>query len=238
MKELIEKAINLIRQDEDKKAIEILSSKSLENNGEANHLLGNIYFLAEKGISDIKKDKKKGIEFWNKAVKLKNSESAYELGNIYLLGSGVKTNKKLAKEYYKLGYEFKTYFYEFCGLELVDIYISENKFEKAIKICENLIDQNKIEENCLFRLYKIHSDSNNISKNSDLAIEYLEKAVLKKHVPSCFKLAQILSNGVLIEKDIIKAISILEVILENKDDNIYHNDAISKIEGLKKELKF
>ncbi len=105
MKSVINKAVRLWQNDQDRKAIELLQSLDLDQNAEANRLIGQIYIGAERGVSDIKRDTKKGIEFLSKALSLGNSEAALDLGNLYYYGNGVKESRKKAEQYWKQSYE-------------------------------------------------------------------------------------------------------------------------------------
>jgi TPR repeat protein len=236
MKTLIEKAIYYNRLDQAVKAVEILTQPCLKNNTEALHLIGQIYLLAEKGFSDIKKDIKKTIEYWEKAIELKHSESAYELGKIYNTGYGVKVNLNRAEKYFKLGFEFKTEFYEFCGLELIELYIDINELEKSIEICNKLIIEKMLLGNCYYKLYRIYSTPNTPLYNIDLSIHYLKCGFEQGHVASCMKLANHLTKGKYIEKNINKAITVLGRILENNENDLFFKEAIEKIELLKKDI--
>lgn len=236
MKTLIEKAIYFNRLDQDVKAIEILTQPCLESNTEALHLTGQIYFLAEKGFSDIKKDVKKAIKYWEKAIELRHSESAYELGKIYNMGYGVKINLNRAEKYFKLGFEFRTEFYEFCGLELIELYIDINELEKSIEICNKLIIDKLLLGNCYYKLYCIYSMPNTPLHNVDLSIYYLQHGFEHGHVASCMKLASHLTKGKYIEKNTNKAITVLERILENNENDLFFREAIEKIELLKKDI--
>jgi TPR repeat protein len=210
MKSVINKAIKLWQNDRDQKAIELLQSLDLDENAEANRLIGQIYIGAERGVSDIQRDIKKGVELLSKALSLGNSEAALDLGNLYYYGNGVKESRKKAEQYWKQSYELGN---EEAGFALANYYYDhcpENS-HNTIDILKDLIDRNEYKGNCYFKLSKIYATGlGPILPDQKLALLYMEQGALEGYVHCCMNLGLKYYRGDGVPQDKQKAISLVQ----------------------------
>ena len=99
-KKKIKEALHHHRLDEDLKAIAILESDELAEDGDAQLLLGQIYYRAHKAMTGVSRSYPKSRKHLLKALELGNSEAANELADMYYFGYGVKENYKKAESYW------------------------------------------------------------------------------------------------------------------------------------------
>jgi len=210
MTSVINKAIKLWQNDQDREAIELLQSVDLDENAEANRLIGQIYIGSERGVSDIKRDTKKGVEFLNKALSLGNSEAALELASLYYFGNGVKENRKRAEQYWKQSYELGN---EEAGFELANYYydFSHENIQSAIEIFKDLINRNEFKGNCYSKLSKIYATGPGpISPDQKLSLQYMEQGAFEGHIHCCMNLGLKYYRGDGVPQDKQKAISLVQ----------------------------
>ena len=214
--EIIDKAIELWQDDNEKKAIELLETIDLDNNAEANTLIGQMYIGAERGISNIKRDVKKGIQFLQNGLALGDAEAGMELADLYYLGEGVKENYKKAEKYWVESWELGE---EKAGFELANYYYDEfnEKISEAINIYEQLIDRNEFVGNCNSKLSKIYEKGiGGITPDPDKSLKYLEEGAKDSHIHCCMNLGLKYYRGDGVKKDIVKAIELVEKVKDNE----------------------
>ena len=213
----LEIAEKLWKNDKDKEAIDLLNSLELDNNGDINKLIGDIYFYAQKGISNITKNTKLAKKHYEKSLDLGNSDAGNELAEMYYFGDkGIKENQKLAEQYWLKSYNLKN---ELAGFNLANYYYEDkhNQIEKAIEIYKNLILKNEFKENCFLKLSRIYINGIGIKKNIRKGIEYLEKGIEINSSNCCMDLSYIYKKGEIVEKNISKAIELAEKAYSNSE---------------------
>lgn len=232
--EIIDKATELWQDDNEKKAIELLETIDLDNNAEANTLIGQMYIGAERGISNIKRDVKKGIQFLQNGLALGDAEAGMELADLYYLGEGVKENYKKAEKYWVESWELGE---EKAGFELANYYYDEfnEKISEAINIYEQLIDRNEFVGNCNAKLSKIYEKGiGGITPDPDKSLKYLEEGAKDSHIHCCMNLGLKYYRGDGVKKDIVKAIELVEKV---KDDELFKQEVEVLLNKMIKEEK-
>jgi len=231
MKEIIEKAKVLWKDNNEIEAIALLINIT-NKSGPANTLIGNMYSCAQKGLSNIKRDYKKAREYYKKSVELKDSEGAIELGKLYFFGDGVKQNYNKAEEYWEIAYNLGD---ELGAFELANYYYDykNGKIDKAINIYKELITKNEFVENSLLKLSRIYGRGISIETNSDLELRYLKEGVKYKDFNCCSDLAFKYFNGNGVDKDLHKALQIIE---KADTRELFDNDKAEIIERIKNEM--
>ncbi len=213
--EIINKATELWQDDNEKEAIQLLESITLDKSAEANTLIGQMYIGAEKGISNIKKNIKKGIGFLEMGLELGDAEAGLELADLYYFGEGVKESHKQAEKYWIKSWELGE---EQAGFALANYYYEENndKIHEAVKIYIDLIARNEFVGNCNSKLNQIYEKGiGGITPDSDRALMYLEAGAKDSHIHCCMNLGLKYYRGDGVEKDISKAIEIVERVKDN-----------------------
>ncbi|MBU3010709.1 sel1 repeat family protein, partial [Polaribacter vadi] len=214
-KKKIEKAIKFWQDNNEQEAINLLEKLNLEENSEANTLLGKIYLYAEQGRANIERNPKKGIKFLEKGLNLGDSDAGLELAEVYYLGDEVKQNLKTAENYWTKSWSMGNIQ---AGFELANFYFDErnNKIEKAIKIYEELIKRNENIGNCYSKLSRIYEYGiGGINPDSEKSMLYLEKGAEVFDIYCCPTLALKYYRGDNIEKNSKKAISLLKKVKNN-----------------------
>lgn len=232
--EIIDKATELWQDDNEKKAIELLETIDLDNNAEANTLIGQMYIGAERGISNIKRDVKKGIQFLQNGLALGDAEAGMELADLYYLGEDVKENYKKAEKYWVESWELGE---EKAGFELANYYYDEfnEKISEAINIYEQLIDRNEFVGNCNSKLSKIYEKGiGGITPDPDKSLKYLEEGAKDSHIHCCMNLGLKYYRGDGVKKDIVKAIELVEKV---KDDELFKQEVEVLLNKMIKEEK-
>lgn len=202
---VVSEARKLSRLGRDADAIELLSRIELNSSGDANYLLGQIYELADSGVSDIKGNIKKAIFFYEKALKLGCSDAGLELANIYFLGDYVRENLKKAEKYWKMASDMGN---DIASFELANHYYDNDRFADSIFLYEELIDHSEFGGNASYKLAILFLEGKGTWKDIDKAIKFLNLGVSKNNPNSYLKLGWLYYKGEIIEKDIDKAISL------------------------------
>jgi TPR repeat protein len=230
--EIIKEAERLWRDDNEQAAIKILET-IVENNGQANTLIGNMYANAERGQSNIKRDIRKARKYYEKAVELNNSEGALELADIYYFGERVKTNYKKAEYFWELAYNLND---EMGAFKLANYYYDHNpnQIEKAVSIYKELISNREFIGNCEYKLSKIYGRGIGVEKNVKLEIHYLTQGAEAFDFNCCSELARKYLYGKDVEKNTTKA---LEVIQKADTRELFDETKEAIINLIKSEIK-
>lgn len=100
-----QKALNHHRLDEDQQAIDILTDDRFSRDAKAMHLLGQIYFLADKRTTGVSGNPSKARQYWLRALELGSVAAAYDLGKMYRFGDGVKESHRKCEDYWLIAVE-------------------------------------------------------------------------------------------------------------------------------------
>lgn len=233
-KEKIDKAIEFWQNDDEKQAIKLLELIDLEKNAEANTLIGQMYIGAERGVSNIKKNVKKGIQFLQKGLILGDAEAGIELANLYYLGEGVKENHKKAEKYWIASWGLGE---ERAGFELANFYYDEHneKINEAINIYEKLISKSEFVGDCNSKLSKIYEKGiGKITPDPARSLSYLEAGTKDSHLYCCMTLGLKYYRGDGVEKDISKAIELVERV---KDNDLFEQEVRTLLDKMIKNEK-
>lgn len=208
--ELINKAIKLWQDGCDKQAIEILEKIDLEQHGEANTLLGQIYIGAERGVSNIKKDVHKGKKYLEKGLSLGDGEAGLSLATIFYFGDGIKKDFKRAEECWMQSWKLGE---EEAGFALANYYFDDfnDKIHEAIEIYSTLNQRKEFVGNCNFKLSKIFAKGiGGVTIDIDKTIKYLIEGVKVNHFNCLMDLALRYYRADGVEKNIQEAIDLVE----------------------------
>lgn len=217
----IKEALHHHRLDEDLKAIEILELDELAEDGDAQLLLGQIYYRAHKAMTGVSRSYPKSRKHLLKALELGNTEAANELADMYYFGFGVKENYKKAESYWmqaaaadnEMGqFDLANYYYDHLN----------EKIDEAIKLYKALIDKNEFIENSYLKLGRIYYRGLGVDKDVNEGIFWLVKGVEAGDGNSCMDLAYIYYLGEDVVKDVEKAISLVE---KAGKTELYEDDA-------------
>lgn len=219
--EIIEKARKLWQDGKEKEAIEILLTEDIDNNGQANTMIGEMYSCAQRGQSNIKRDYKKARQYFEKGLQLGYAKAGLELGKFYYFGDGVKKNYKKAEEYWARSFSLGS---ELAGFELANFYYDDlpKKIEEAIKIYKELIAINEFVGNCYSKLSNIYEKGmGGISPNEALSLEYMEKGANEGHIHCCMNLGLKYYRGDGVPQNRKTAIEIVERV---KNDDLFKRE--------------
>lgn len=208
-KNQIKKALHFHRLDEDIDAIEILESDKLAEVGDAQLLLGQIYYRAHKSMTGVSRSYPKSRKHLLKALELGNSEAANELADMYYYAYGVKENYKKAEFYWQQAASAGN---EMAQFDLANYYYDHlnEKIDEAIKLYKTLIKKDEFTGNSYLKLGRIYYRGLGVNKDVNEAISWLTKGVEVVDGNSCMDLAYIYYRGDDVEKDVEKAISLVE----------------------------
>ena len=220
-KKQIKKALHFHQLDEDVKAIEILESDELAEVGEAQLLLGQIYYRAHKSMTGVSRSYPKSRKYLLKALELGSSEAANELADMYYFGFGVKENYKKAEFYWQQAADAGN---EMGQFDLANYYYDHlhEKIDEAISLYKDLIKKNEFTGNSYLKLGRIYYRGLGIDKDVNEAISWLTKGVEVVDGNSCMDLAYIYYQGEDVEKDVEKAIALVE---KAGKTELYEDDA-------------
>ena len=213
--EIIDKATTLWQAGNEKQAIELLESVDLDSSAQANTLIGQMYVGAEEGISNISKNLEKGIGFLNKGLGLGDAEAGLEIADIFYLGNGLEENHALAEEYWIRSWQLGD---ELAGFKLANYYYDDHieKIQEALKIYTELIERNEFVGNCNLKLSKIYKRGiGGVIPDSARALKYLQAGAENSNVNCCMTLGLKYYRGDGVEKDVAKAIELLERVKDN-----------------------
>jgi len=220
-KKQIKEALHFHRLDEDIKAIAILESDELSEDGDAQLLLGQIYYRAHKAMTGVSRSYPKSRKHLLKALELGNTEAAGELADMYYFGFGVKENYKKAEFYWQQGADADNGMAQF---DLANFYYDHlnEKIDDAIILYKTLIKKNEFTGNSYLKLGRIYYRGLGVDKDVNEALSWLNKGVEVEDGNSCMDLAYIYYWGEDVEKDVEKAISLVE---KAGKTELYEDDA-------------
>ena len=209
-KKRIKEALHFHQMDEDKKAIDILESDEIVNDGDALLLLGQIYHRTHKSLSGISRSYPTSRKYLLKALELGNAEAACELADMYYFSFGVKENYKKAEFYWQQGVDLNS---EMAQFDLANYYYDHlhEKMDEAIKLYKALINKDEFVESSYLKLGRIYYRGLGIEKDVNEGLSWYEKGVKVVHGNSCMDLGYIYYKGEYVEKDVDKAISLVEL---------------------------
>lgn len=220
-KKKIREALHHHRLDEDITAIAILESDELAKDGDAQLLLGQIYYRAHKAMTGVSRSYPKSRKYLLKALELGNAEAAGELADMYYFGFGVKENYKKAEFYWKQGADADN---EMAQFDLANFYYDHlnEKIDEAIILYKTLITKNEFVGNSNLKLGRIYYRGLGVDNDVNEALSWLAKGVEAGDGNSCMDLAYIYYQGEDVEKDVEKAISLVE---KAGKTELYEDDA-------------
>ena len=172
---------------------------------EDDNLLYRLGMMTLKG-KGCEKDIDKAISYFEKAVSLENENAKLLLAQLYL---EVDDYENIPKAMTWLEESESQLSYYILGKEYSRGEHIEKDIEKAIhylSLCED-------NEYAFYQLFKIYEEI----KNHDLSIHYLKMSCDKQYEPALVKMAQLLIEGKIIEKDIDKAIDYLKIVDSNNN---------------------
>lgn len=206
---LILKARRHYRKLEYPAAVDILESGNLENDAIAQFMLAEIYFMANKRETGLKKDMPRAIKHYKRSSELGYREASYELGEMYNDGFGVKPDYQKAAEYYlaaiSQGHVIAKY-------SLADMYIDEmpEKIPQAIELLKQVIVDGEYEGLACAKLGKLYLRGNGVEKDLEAAKYYFEQGLQYDNSSCNMELAYLYFYGLGVEKNLHKALAYVE----------------------------
>ncbi len=209
-KQKIKSALNHFRLDENKDAISILETDELSENADALLLLGQIYNTTSKSVGGVSRNTSKARKSWLKSFELANIKAAGELAEMYYYGEGVKENYNKAEHYWQAAAVAGD---ELAQFNLANYYYDDlnEKIDAAIELYKTLIERNEFVGSSYLKLGRIYHRGLGVKQDPKEAYFWLSKGAEIGHGNSCMDLAYMYYRGEGVEKNIDKAISLVEI---------------------------
>lgn len=235
MNKIYDDAYDLYLDENDDAAINLIESTDWTNSLELLVLYGQIILNPSGRIS--KRSIKKGVNSLIKALEMGSMDAAEELGSLYFYSDElVKQNISKALDYWNRGYNLGSVH---CANELLNYYkdYDELNFNKIIEFATFLTKDDVLNKTGYFNLGKVHLNQAFEGRDSDLAVQYFDKACSLGSEIACMKIMEIYYYGNNnLSKDLIKSLKYCEKASKSTEHSLFREEIDFWKKKIEKEL--